>query len=124
VVTAKVTATATGDFSASLSVPPGTWELKLTPGDLSRRVTVRPAAGLHGILTVAASPSYLLLLQDNVAVQGVSGRVMSRKTVALSAKRSIVVRAGNAASVTLTINGIKLPAMGGSGDVVEWRITT
>ena len=33
------------------------------------------------------------------------------------------MRAGNAAAVTMTINGITIGRMGASGQVVEWRIT-
>src|SRR5439155_9358834 len=93
-VTAKATATTSGEFSASVNLAPGTWDLTVNPGTITRLVSVRSAAGLHGTLTVAASPSYISLLQDGVALQGVSGRVISRKNASLSAKQTIVVLAG------------------------------
>ncbi len=66
----------------------------------------------------------MLLLQDDVALIGVSGHVLSSgKSVGVAAKRTILVRAGNAAAVRLTINGVTLAVMGGRGEVVEWVIT-
>jgi hypothetical protein len=44
-------------------------------------------------------------------------------SVELKAKQSVRIRAGNAVAVQVTINGISLGKMGGSGDVVEWHIT-
>ena len=46
-----------------------------------------------------------------------------RRRVDLAANDELRIRAGNAGAVRLTINGIGIGAMGGSGDVVEWRIT-
>lgn len=123
-VTASATAAADRSFTTSLVLAPGSWQITASPGNVSTRITVRASAGLGGAVRISGSPSYLLLLLDNVPLSGVSGHVLAGgKTVQLSAKQSIVVRAGNAASVRLTINGITLPPMGGRGEVIEWHIT-
>ena len=84
---------------------------------------MRVPSGLTGTLQVSGSPSYIELLQDNVAQSSVSGRVVKPpKVVSLKATGSIMVRAGNAGAVVLTIDGVSLGAMGTSGEVVTWRI--
>jgi hypothetical protein len=40
----------------------------------------------------------------------------------MSAKRTLVVRAGNAGAVTMTINGVVVGKMGSPGQVVEWHV--
>ena len=87
-------------------------------------VKVTAAANLTGTLVIAGGPSYLLVLQDNVPLAGISGRTLTAgKSVALSAKQTLIVRAGNASAVTMTINGITIGTMGGSGEVIEWHIS-
>ena len=55
---------------------------------------------------------------------GVSGAIAAPgDRVNLVANDEIRILAGNAGAVRLTINGIGIAAMGGDGDVVEWRIT-
>ena len=55
---------------------------------------------------------------------GVSGGISGPgDRVDLAANDNLRIRAGNAGAVLLTINGIAVGAMGGNGDVVEWRIT-
>ena len=74
-------------------------------------------------MQVAGSPSYLELLQDNVPESSVSGRVVKPpKAVSLKANGSIMLRAGNAGAVSLTIDGVLVGAMGGPGEVVTWNI--
>ena len=126
-VDSTATAASDGTFSVNVALAPGTWDLTLaasgsaTPG--TRRVVVKPAAGLTGSLQVAGSPSYIELLQDNVPESSVSGRVVKPpKAVSLKANGSIMVRAGNAGAVSLTIGGVPIGAMGGPGEVVTWRI--
>jgi transcriptional regulator with XRE-family HTH domain len=128
--TGTTTAGGDGKFATNMALAPGTWDLSATPGNatgttaVTRRIIVQLAAGLAGAVQVTGSPSYVLLLLDNVALAGVSGHVLpGGKDVRFTAKRTIVVRAGNAASVRLTVNGIALPPMGGRGEVVEWHIT-
>jgi hypothetical protein len=54
----------------------------------------------------------------------VSGTVATDgATIELAATRELRIRAGNAGAVQLTLNGITVGAMGGGGQVVEWRIT-
>ena len=146
VVAADATAGTDGTFTATLQLAPGTWQLSAVPGtsapsgevapsavpgataspvasESSIQVTVKPGTGLVGQLRIAGGPSYLIVLQDNVPLAGVSGHTLAAgKSVALSAKRTLSVRAGNAAAVTMTINGITIGRMGGSGQVIEWHI--
>jgi len=123
----STTSASDGAFAANLTLAAGTWDLTVaaagSTSPAARRVIVKPAAGLSGMLQVAGSPSYIELLQDNVPEATVSGRVVRPpKSVPLKAIGSIMVRAGNAGAVSLTINGIALSAMGGPGEVVTWRI--
>jgi hypothetical protein len=140
VISATATAAADGAFSTTMSLPAGDWDLTLvagTPGaslapsgaspapsgSVTRRISVRPPAGLTGTIVVARSASYLLVLQDGVPLAGVSGHVIAAgRTIALSARSAITVRAGNAAAVSISIDGISLGTMGGTGEVIEWRI--
>jgi len=122
-------------------LPPGTWDVTVSGGPAATspapsgasppaaagattpRVTVKPASGLSGTAVIGKAASYLLVLRDGVPVAGVSGRVFPPgRTIPLTARSSIVVRAGNAAVVTITIDGITLGVMGGAGEVVEWHI--
>jgi cytoskeletal protein RodZ len=126
-VDSTATAASDGTFSVNLALAPGTWDLTLAAGGSAasgtRRVIVKPATGLTGTLQVAGSPSYIELLQDNVPQSSVSGRVVKPpKAVSLKASGSIMVRAGNAGAVSLTIDGVPVGAMGGPGEVVTWHI--
>jgi cytoskeletal protein RodZ len=140
VMSASATAATDGAFSTTMSLPAGDWDLTLVAGapgaspapsvaspaptgSVTRRITVRPPSGLTGTIVVARSASYLLVLQDGVPLAGVSGHVITAgRTIALSARSAITVRAGNAAAVSISIDGISLGTMGGSGEVIEWRI--
>jgi cytoskeletal protein RodZ len=140
VISASATAATDGAFSTTMSLPAGDWDLTFVAGapgaspapsvaspapsgSVTRRITVRPPAGLTGTIVVARSASYLLVLQDGVPLAGVSGHVIAAgRTIALSARSAIIVRAGNAAAVSISIDGISLGTMGGSGEVIEWRI--
>jgi hypothetical protein len=123
---ASVTADATGGFSGSLSLGPGTWDVVVTPTStepVTRRVTVRPADGLAATLLLEGGDSYLELEQDGVPLAGVSGGISNDgERVNMSAKTTIRIRAGNAGAVRLSVNGIGLGAMGANGAVIEWRI--
>jgi len=127
-VTVPATAGGDGTFAVNLPLSPGTWDLSVSAAGSSvapatRRIVVRVPSGLTGTLQVSGSPSYIELLQDNVAQSSVSGRVVKPpKVVSLKATGSIMVRAGNAGAVVLTIDGVSLGAMGTSGEVVTWRI--
>jgi len=145
VVSADATADADGAFTASLILPPGDWQVTAIPaapgtsgspapsatpapsgaagGGASVDVTVRPSATLTGTLQIAGGPSYLLVIQDTTPLSGVSGRIASPgKTISLTAKSTLVIRAGNAGAVTVTINGVRIGAMGTAGQVIEWHI--
>jgi cytoskeletal protein RodZ len=121
---------ADGSFSGTFDLAPATWQITLAvDGDdsiepITRMVTVAPPDGLTGTLTVSDAPSYLEVDQDQVPMSGVSGRVANPGTVLqLSAQQALRIRVGNAVAVRLVINGLDLGEMGGSGAVVEWRIT-
>jgi cytoskeletal protein RodZ len=119
---------ADGSFSANLSLPPGSWELTVASGDgtnsVVRNLSVAPGKGLSGSAAVAGGASYLEVEEDGKRKSGVYGAIVADgKSVALKADERIRVRAGNAGAVQVTINGIDLGKMGGSGAVVEWNIT-
>lgn len=123
-----LTTAADGTFAGSMSLPPGTWELTLSgapaTASLTRRVTVAPPAGLVGSVEVSSAASYLEVDQDGTPMAGTSGRVLAPGTrVDLTATRTLRLRAGNAAAVILTLNGVRIGPIGASGAVVEWEIT-
>ncbi|MEO6295332.1 MAG: RodZ domain-containing protein [Candidatus Limnocylindria bacterium] len=122
-----LTADAAGVFSGSLGLPPGTWDVTVTPAGgepVIRRVTIQPGTGLTGTLQIAGGESYLEVEQDGTPVAGVSGSIAADgETIALSAVDDVRIRAGNAGAVRLTLNGITIGAMGAGDAVVEWRIT-
>lgn len=124
---ATLTADAVGAFSGSLALAAGTWDVTVTPpvGEaVTRRVTVQPGVGLSGTLEIANGDSYLEVDQDGTPLANVSGGIaVSGESIELSATSELRIRAGNAGAVRLTLNGIEIAAMGGSGEVVEWRIT-
>jgi cytoskeletal protein RodZ len=141
VLSTSATAAADGAFSTTLVLPAGTWDLAIaagasaaspapsgaspaaTGGSVTRRVTVKPGTSVTGTIVVARAASYLLVVQDGVPMAGISGHVIpAGRTITLSARSTIVIRAGNAAAVTVTIDGISLGSMGGSGEVIEWHI--
>jgi len=116
-----------GSFAGELVLPAGTWELTFAGADgepaKTRRVTVQPGAGLAGRLEVTGGVSYLEIEEDGVPKAEVSGGIAAAGTVVdLRARRSIRIRAGNAAAVGLSLNGVMIGAMGQPGAVVEWRI--
>ncbi len=106
---------------------PGAWRLRvsLSDGDpVTRRVDVAPGRGLRATLRLDGAESYLEVEEDGAPVAGVSGAIAAPgDRVNLVANDEIRILAGNAGAVRLTINGIGIAAMGGDGDVVEWRIT-
>ena len=122
----RLTANAQGVVSATLALPPGTWDLTLSAEDqepVTRRITVGVGDGLSGLLRVNGR-SYLEIDQDGQPKRGVSGSNADAGTrVRLAADESLRIRVGNAGAVRLLVNGIDLGAMGESGAVVEWRIT-
>jgi cytoskeletal protein RodZ len=122
-------ADASGAFSGTASLASGTWTLSFATGGatgtpVTRTVTVPPPADLAGSLVIAGAPSYLEADEDGTPKAGVSGGISHPgDRVTLTATRTLRIRAGNAGAVTITINGIRLGAMGGSGAVVEWQVT-
>ena len=122
-----LTADATGAFTGSLPLAPGEWDVVVTPTNaqpVTRRVTVTPAGGLTATLALDEGDSYLEVEEDDTPVDGVSGGISDDgERIELEADDEIRIRAGNAGAVRITINGVRLGAMGGDGAVVEWRIT-
>ncbi len=123
----SLTADASGTFSGRTSLGPGTWSLAFaaaTGTQVTRTVVVAPPSGLAGTLVIAGAPSYLEADEDGTPKAGVSGGISQPgERVALAATKTLRVRAGNAGAVAVTINGIRIRAMGGSGAVVEWHVT-
>jgi cytoskeletal protein RodZ len=135
----SVTAGSDGSFATTVPLGPGTWELSVgiaapvasgatarpaSPGAVTRRITVKASGGLAGSLVIAGGPSYLEVDEDGNALANVSGRVLPPgRTITLSAKRTLRIKAGNAGAVTLVVNGITIGKMGGSGAVIEWNIS-
>jgi cytoskeletal protein RodZ len=122
-----LTADASGAFSGELELRPGGWQLSVSTSDgepITRRVNVAPGDGLRATLRLDGAESYLEVEEDGAPVAGVSGAIAAPgDRVDLTANDELRIRAGNAGAVRLTINGIGIAAMGGDGDVVEWRIT-
>ncbi len=124
----SLTADTSGAFTGSLGLPAGSWTITFTvaggPGaPVTRSVVVAPATGLAATLAIAGAPSYLEADEDGRPKAGVSGGISDPgETVSLAAQRDLRIRAGNAQAVTVTINGIRVGPMGGSGAVVEWRV--
>ncbi len=117
-----------GSFSHRLALPPGTWRLSIVPDGgalVSRTVTVQAPKGLSGQLSIVDGDSYLEVVQDGSQMAGISGGISQPgDTIKLAADGEIRIRAGNAAAVEVTINGVRIGKMGKSGAVVEWRIAT
>ncbi|HET8571065.1 MAG TPA: RodZ domain-containing protein [Candidatus Limnocylindria bacterium] len=117
-----------GSFSHRLALPPGTWRLSIVPdggAPVSRTVTVQAPKGLSGQLSIVDGDSYLEVVQDGSPMAGISGGISQPgDTIKLAADGEIRIRAGNAAAVEVTINGVRIGKMGKSGAVVEWRIAT
>jgi cytoskeletal protein RodZ len=146
-VTATVTAGSDGSFATTVPLGGGSWELSISaaPAGLQspaasasaatssssvpttavkRAVTVKDGTGLTGSLVVAGGISYIEIDEDGKPLAGVSGRnIPSGRTIQLSAKATLRIKAGNAGAVTLVVNGISLGKMGGPGTVIEWRIS-
>ena len=120
-------ADASGGFSGSLSLLPGTWDITVAgtdAGPVVRRVTIAPGEGLTGRISLVEADSYLELDEDGTPVADVSGTIAADgDQIDIEADDELRIRAGNAGAVRLTINGIRIGAMGGDGAVVEWRIT-
>lgn len=121
-----VTADGDGAFQTTLRLAPGTWRIRVAAEGaepVQRAVRVAPARGVRGTLRIEGGDSYLEVDQDGQPLAGVSGRIVSDgDTVDFAANRELRILAGNAGAVRLTINGIRIGAMGDQGAVVEWRI--
>ena len=118
---------ATGAFTGSLSLPPGTWDITLTPDagePITRRVTMQPAGGLTAVLRISGGASYLEVSEDGTVLADVNGTIASDgQSVEAAAAAEIRVLAGDAGAVQVTVNGLAIGPMGSGGAVVEWRIT-
>jgi hypothetical protein len=120
-------ADASGAYGGEVGLRPGRWQLSVSIAGgeaITRRVNVTAGDGLRATLRLDGADSYLEVEEDGTPVQGVSGSIAAAgDRVDLAANSSLRIRAGNAGAVRLTINGIRIGAMGGDGEVVEWRIT-
>ena len=123
----SLTADASGAFSGSLALAPGSWDVTVATSaapPVSRRVTVQAGEGLVGTLELVNGESWLEVDEDGTPLDGASGDIRSEgESIGLRANGQLRIRAGNAAAVQLTVNGIGLGVMGADGAVIEWRIT-
>jgi len=125
----ELLANAAGRWSTTLQLAPGTWDVSVEPADgaaaaSARRIVVAAGPGLSGLLSVAGGRSYLEIDEDGTPKAEISGReAEAGSSIELTADGSLRIRVGNAGAVSLTINGVPLPRMGGAGAVVEWLIT-
>jgi hypothetical protein len=125
---ATLTAGDDGRFRREVTLPAGTWDVVVAPAaegvePITRRVTITRPSGLSGTLRIVDAQSYLELEEDGTQVSGVSGGISDPgETISLTALTEVRIRAGNAAAVHVTINGLDLGAMGASGAVIEWLI--
>jgi cytoskeletal protein RodZ len=122
-----LTAAPDGAFSGSLALPPGTWDLTVTPagGEAQlRTVVVEPGDALTARLEIGDADSWMEIVADDEPVEGYAGGLAEAgESIALSAREELRVRAGNAGAVLVIVDGMSLGAMGADGAVVEWRIT-
>jgi hypothetical protein len=122
-----LTADATGAYAGELGLRPGGWQLSVSADGgepVTTRVNVTAGDGLRALIVLAGAASYLEVEEDGTPVTNVSGTIASPgDRVDMKAEDDLRILAGNAGAVRVTINGIDIGAMGGSGDVVEWRIT-
>ncbi len=121
----ELTADANGAFSGTFDLAPGSWQLSATDGTttVERSVSIPVPAGLVGTLRMQGGASYMVVDEDGQAKQGASGDIVpAGGSVALTANRSIRIRAGNAGAVDVTINGIHIGLMGADAQVIEWRV--
>lgn len=114
-----------GAFESPLALAPGRWEISVTPASgepITRRVEITAPKGLRASLRIVAE-SYLEVTQDGMPKSGVSGRIAEPKDrINARANDEVRLRAGNAAAVEVTVNGIRIGRMGAPGAVVEWVI--
>jgi len=123
----SLAADASGAFAGILELPPGAWELTVTPdGDepITRSITVRAADGVRATLEIEGGESYLVAEEDGDVVDDISGDIApDGAVVELEGDESLRIRVGNAGAVRITINGISIGIMGDDAQVVEWRVT-
>ena len=122
----SMTAAADGTFSGELTLPPGSWDLALASADgasLARHVVIGPPEGLAVSLDLGGAPSYLELDVDGLPDPR-SGTILEAGTsVTLSARNELRILAGNAGTVSISVNGLRLGALGAPDAVVQWQIT-
>lgn len=120
-------ADAGGAFSTKLQLPVGSWELTIAPAQgepIVRQVAVTSPKGLNGTISIGDAQSYLEVIEDGKPKAGVSGQISQPgDKINVKADTQIRLRAGNAAAVDVTINGVRIGQMGGAGAVVDWIIT-
>lgn len=122
----SLTAGADGAIAGALTLPPGTWQIALASADgatLARQVVIGPPEGLAVSLDLAGAPSYVELDVDGQPDPR-SGTILEAGTsVTLSARDELRLLAGNAGAVSISVNGLRLGALGAPDAVVQWQIT-
>ncbi len=141
VVDVDATAGSDGTFKAVLQLAPGTWQLSALPGAAAPTGSPGSHRDRSGIRIVGPGDRQAQrrpgghtahcrrpFVPPRAAGQRAAGwrlRALSSPPGSrsrLTAKQTLVVRAGNAGAVTMIINGVTIGTMGGSGAVIEWHI--
>jgi transcriptional regulator with XRE-family HTH domain len=122
----SVTAGADGVLSGELALPPGRWDLALASADgatAARQVVIDPPDGLAVSLVVGAAPSYVELDVDGQPDPRSGTILEADTTLTLSARDELRLLAGNAGTVSISVNGLRMGALGAPDAVVQWQIT-
>ncbi len=122
----------TGSFSQMLEFPIGHWRVAVTayasglePVSRTIELTVGRAkpSTLSLLIEIIGGRSWLRVLADGVRVPGLASHTATRgESFTATAQNEFCVRAGNAGSLRLTLNGAQLDALGGNGEVGSWII--
>lgn len=122
----SLAAASDGALTGELRLPPGTWDLAFATDDgasATRRVVITPPAGVTALVEVGAAASYLEIDVDGQPDARNGTIVAAGERISLAGQRELRILAGNAGAVSLTINGLRLGALGSPNAVVQWRIT-
>lgn len=125
-----VTVAEGGAFSETLTFAIGRWQLTITAFDIgvapiteTRTVSVEPpvASGLQLIISIHGRASWVRAVADGQPFPGLGGKTLHNgDNYTITAANEICVRAGNAGSVALNLNGLDIGILGGSGQVGSW----
>jgi cytoskeletal protein RodZ len=119
-----------GAFSETLTFAIGRWQLTITTFDIgvapitvTRTVSVEPpvVSGMQLVVTIRGRASWVRAVADGEQFPGLGGKTLrDGDTYTITAANEICLRAGNAGSVALNLNGLDIGVLGGSGQVGSW----